>query len=209
MPIRYTHRRLGLQFLQNTVDRELKERVIGAIVLVGVTVLVVPVFLDGPSGETEIVSKAVALPGQSQREGEMQTVVLNRDRQEPVPVSMPPTAEKEPEPVRTEPAPAKPEAKKETTVASLIDDKKPTVAEKSATGLWAVQLGSFSNQKNAERLAKDLRDQGYAAFLSKHDTASGELHRVRIGPQKDRDSAESIAARLGESGLTGQVVPHP
>jgi DedD protein len=75
--------------------------------------------------------------------------------------------------------------------------------------MWAVQLGSFKNQQNAERLAADLRKQGYAAFLSRLDTGSGALHRVRIGPQKDRESAESVAAKLGQSGHSGQVVPHP
>jgi DedD protein len=195
------------------MDRALKERVIGAIVLVGVAVLVVPIFLDGPSGDTEIVSKAVALPGQSQQQSMMQTVVLNRDRQEPVPASKPPATEQKPQPVKIEPPQAKPEAKKEIAVASQIADSKadskPDITMQSATGMWAVQLGSFSNQQNAERLAAELRAEGYAAFLSKLDTGSGALHRVRIGPQKDRDSAESVAARLGQSGHTGQVVPHP
>jgi DedD protein len=75
--------------------------------------------------------------------------------------------------------------------------------------MWAVQLGSFSNQENAERLAADLRKQGYAAFPSQLQTDSGALHRVRIGPQKDRDSAESVAAKLSSAGHKGQVVPHP
>jgi DedD protein len=79
----------------------------------------------------------------------------------------------------------------------------------STTGMWAVQLGSFSNQENAERLAADLRKQGYAAFLSQIQSDAGELHRVRIGPQKDRDSAEEISAQLKRSGHSGQVVPHP
>jgi DedD protein len=191
------------------MDRALKERVIGAIVLVGVAVLVVPVFLDGRSDEAQVISKAVALPGQSQQQSAMQTVVLNRDRQEPVPANTPPPAEKKPQAVEIEAPQAKPQAKKETVVASQIADSEPDVTAESPTGMWAVQLGSFSNQQNAERLAKDLRDQGYAAFLSKLDTGSGSLHRVRIGPQKDRESAESIAARLGKTGHSGQVVPHP
>lgn len=191
------------------MDRALKERVIGAIVLVGVAVLVVPVFLDGRSDHGEIVSKAVALPGQSQQQSAMQTVVLSRDRQEPVPASTPPQADPKPEPVRVEPPQAKPELKQEIAVASQIADKDSDITTESPTGMWAVQLGSFSNQQNAERLAADLRQQGYAAFLSKLDTGSGELHRVRIGPQKDRESAESVATRLGKSGHSGQVVPHP
>jgi DedD protein len=75
--------------------------------------------------------------------------------------------------------------------------------------MWAVQLGSFSNQANAERLAAELRKEGYAAFLSRVQASSEVLHRVRVGPQQNRESAEQVAARLGSDGHKGQVVPHP
>ena len=68
------------------MDRALKERIIGAAVLVVFVVLVVPVFLDGPPQGGEIVSERVPLPGQA-TEGETRTVVLERDRDEPVPVA--------------------------------------------------------------------------------------------------------------------------
>ena len=75
--------------------------------------------------------------------------------------------------------------------------------------MWAVQLGSFSSKENAEKLAGSLRDQGYAAFLSQLQSNGNDLHRVRIGPQKDRQSAEAVAAQLAKNGHTGQVVSHP
>ena len=75
--------------------------------------------------------------------------------------------------------------------------------------MWAVQIGSFSSQENAENLAADLRRQGFAAFLSQHSGSSGPLHRVRVGPQRDREEAEAMAARLNSAGHSGQVVPHP
>ena len=200
------------------MDRALKERIIGAAVLVVFVVLVVPVFLDGPPQSGEVVSERVPLPGQA-AESETRTVVLERDRDEPVPVAEPEArpqqpsgpesqpgpesrpgsvtrAEPRPEP-DTEPEPAKPAAQQAAPESA------------SSTGMWAVQLGSFGNQQNAERLAADLRKQGFAAFLSQLSTDSGQLHRVRIGPQKDRESAEAMAARLAKAGHEGQVVPHP
>ncbi len=189
------------------MDRSLKERVIGAIVLVVVDVLIVPVFLDGSAGNTEIVSEVVTLPGQNAQDSMTQVVVLNRDRAEPVPTSAPASAPKETKP---EPVISKPQAAaKEAALPPVSAAKELPIATESSTGMWAVQLGSFSNQENAERLAADLRKQGYAAFLSQLDTGSGALHRVRIGPQKDRDGAEFVAAKLGKSGHSGQVVPHP
>lgn len=198
------------------MDRALKERIIGAVVLVVFVVLVVPIFLDGPPGEGEVVSERVLLPGQDAQK--MQTVVLKPDRADPVPSTnaTPAAAEQaaEPAPVSQatptpEPVAQKPPAAEPRTepVPAKATQEKP--AATSSTGMWAVQLGSFSNKDNAEKLAADLRKQGYAAFLSQLDTDSGQLHRVRIGPQKDRESAEAMAARLLKVGHKGQVVPHP
>ena len=193
--------------MQELMDRALKERVIGAIVLVVVAVLIVPVFLDGSANDAEIVSEVVTLPGQNDQQRMTQTVVLNRDRAEPVPTSEPvlATAKLKPEAAAGKPVAA---AKEAVTPPVSAATERP-VAIESSSGMWAVQLGSFQNQENAERLAADLRKQGFAAFLSQLDKGSSALHRVRIGPQKDRDGAESVAAKLSKSGHSGQVVPHP
>ncbi len=188
------------------MDRALRERIIGAAVLVVFAVLVVPVFLDGPGDDAEMISESVTLPGQNNQERKQQTIVLDRDRTEPVPTAATPAPaeQKMPAPEKEKPAPVV--QKKQATPAATTSN---TAATESTTGMWAVQLGSFSNQENAERLATDLRKQGYAAFLSQLKTDSGALHRVRIGPQKDRESAESVAAKLSGAGHNGQVVPHP
>ena len=36
-----------------------------------------------------------------------------------------------------------------------------------------------------------------------------QLHRVRIGPQANRDAAATVAKKLESEGHKGQVVPHP
>jgi len=200
------------------MERTLKERIIGAAILVLIVVLVVPIFLDGPPKETEIVSERVLLPGQDAQT--TQTVVLDRNRTEPVPTANATSAA----PRAATPTPDQPEAEKTQEVIPVVEKKpeptpkaaerKPPIEAKaptaaSTTGMWAVQLGSFSSKENAEKLAADLRKQGYAAFLSQLTTDTGQLHRVRIGPQKDRESAEAMASRLSKVGHKGQVVPHP
>ncbi len=212
------------------MERALKERIIGAAVLVLFVVLVVPIFLDGPPDDDEIVSERVLLPGQEEQK--TQTVVLDRDRTEPVPGTpaeatpqqMTETRSAEMRPTETQPEPSAAPAPVPEPVAETVTENEPeeqAVEEEpvaapvrssppaSTTGMWAVQLGSFSNKDNAEKLAADLRKQGYAAFLSQLQTDAGQLHRVRIGPQKDRESAEAMAGRLLKVGHEGQVVPHP
>ena len=202
------------------MERALKERIIGAAVLVLFVVLVVPVFLDGAPGGNEVVSEPLLLPGQDRQK--TQTVVLDRDRKDPVPAASSgaattanETTTAKPQPVQTTvAAPEKieppPEEKKAAAPPATTPTKVPASTPRaSTTGMWAVQLGSFSNKDNADKLAADLRKQGYAAFLSQLKTDAGQLHRVRIGPQKDRESAEAMAARLAKVGHKGQVVPHP
>jgi DedD protein len=162
------------------MDRALKERIIGAAVLVLVVVLVVPVFLDGPPGEDEIVSKSVPLPGQEEQK--TQTVVLERDREDPVPAKT--TQQKAPEP-------------------------KPLVAQPAPEPVTQPQQKAETPPENAEGLAAKLREKGFGAFLSKTTTSSGEQYRVRIGPQKVRAAAEAMAAQLKKAGYEGKIMPHP
>ena len=154
------------------MERTLKERIIGAAVLVIVVVLIVPIFLDGPE-ENEVVSTAVPLPGQSEQA--VRTIVLDRDRTDPVPAAIsndntPAAAAPKPTVVATNDEPevvveAKVEQEQVTATPPPAQEAKPassapaassTTTGSSTTGMWAVQLGSFSDQKNADRLAADL-----------------------------------------------------
>ena len=228
------------------MDRALKERIVGATVLVVAAVLVVPVFLDGPPAdapaEQPMVERRIDLPGQEPDDG-VRTVVLDRNRSEPLPANSPVdegpaageadtanrSAVADSPPQETTATPAATPAPVAAAAADTASEREPEEASspagagnepeapppaaarpgRSTTGMWAVQLGSFSTQANADRLAAELRQQGFAAFLSRLETPDGELHRVRVGPQRDRDGAEAMAARLERAGQKGQVVPHP
>jgi DedD protein len=194
------------------MDRALKQLIIGIVVLVVFAIIVVPVFLDGPANDSAVITETLVLPGQNPEARKQQTIVLDRDRSEPVPAAVnTPPADKpviEENPAQSSSDTAETRAPA-TEIPAPPTKSAPPASETSETGMWAVQLGSFSNQANAERLAADLRKQGYAAFLSQLKTSGGSLQRVRVGPQKDRDSAEAVAAKLKAAGHTSQVVPHP
>lgn len=206
------------------MERALKERIIGAIILVVIAVSVVPVFLDGPPKEGEVTSVRVLLPGQNGQESK--TVVLNRERSEPIPFANESQTDSRPvinkekklpereSSIVIEAASAANEASPPPETNAPPEKSSPSAvvaipSATSTTGMWAVQLGSFSSKENAENLAANLRKQGYAAFLSQLKTSSGELQRVRIGPQKDRESAKAMVVRLLKVGHKGQVLPHP
>ena len=84
--------------------------------------------------------------------------------------------------------------------------EKASTARGSSTG-WMVQLGVFSIQANAERLAQELRSQGFHALVSENGGGGRPLWRVRTGPVADRGAAEQLNARLRAAGHAGSVVP--
>jgi DedD protein len=81
-------------------------------------------------------------------------------------------------------------------------------AGKPAEG-WAVQVGSFSQEKNAERVAAELEKTGFRAYVSRLEQSGRVLYRVRVGPVASREEAEQLAKRLRGAGRRAQVMPHP
>lgn len=157
--------------------------------------------LPAPAAGAEKTPAPAEDPAPRQAAAEQQTEATGEADASPEPAS-------EPEPApKTEPeAEAKPEPAPERKVEPEPAPQKQPAA---AASLWAVQLGSFSNEENAEGLAADLRDQGFAAFLSRVESGGRTLHRVRVGPQGSREEADKVAAALARAGHSGQVVTHP
>jgi cell division septation protein DedD len=69
-----------------------------------------------------------------------------------------------------------------------------------------VQLGSFSSEQNAQRLARDLRSRGFAIEVSRVRSGGNDLHRVRAGPENSRAAAEALKARLGPAARDSKLV---
>jgi rare lipoprotein A len=71
-----------------------------------------------------------------------------------------------------------------------------------ASGLWAVQVGSFAERPRADRHADRLRAAGYAVYFEPFQG----LTRVKVGPLDSRADAEAALAELEASGFEGIVV---
>jgi DedD protein len=75
-----------------------------------------------------------------------------------------------------------------------------------AAGGWVVQLGSFASEANADRLAQQVKGQGFPVSVSQ--SASGRhLYRVRVGPVHERTAALQLAQKLSADGHSGTVEP--
>jgi DedD protein len=117
----------------------------------------------------------------------------------------PTPAQPAPRPAATANAPA-PVVSAPTPAAAQAPPRADT-SNASGSGRFVVQLGSFRDKANAERLVRDMTARGFATFIAPITTNGRELYRVRVGPTKDRASAEALAAQLKRMGQSGSVVP--
>jgi rare lipoprotein A len=68
-----------------------------------------------------------------------------------------------------------------------------------------LQVGAFSDPANAEHVAAQLRVANFAPVQVVDATIAGRLvHRVRVGPLADVDSADRVTSQIEQMGL-----PHP
>jgi DedD protein len=71
---------------------------------------------------------------------------------------------------------------------------------------WAVQLGSFANKANAERLVNRLQASGGSFYVAAVGSGSALRYRVRMGPLADRGAAERALAKLKAQGHSATIV---
>jgi DedD protein len=206
------------------MDRQLLERMIGAGVLIVALVLIAPAILDGRrGGEIAVYSNghrvdkkvATGIPESSQRAPAMRThtIVLDHEPDRP-PVARPvtePAVAAEPEKESANPntpqVPGRPSMAPVVADQVIADPSKadPVSVELPASG-WSVQLGSFAERPNAERLAGDVKSRGFSAYLEPLTQSGRTYYRVRVGPRQTRDQASELAGGLAKSGFTGQVI---
>ncbi len=100
-------------------------------------------------------------------------------------------------------------------VITLSADEVSQMASQGQMG-WVVQLGSFSDKKNAIELRNKVKAAGFAGFVDMIFNNKGvQLYRLRIGPLMEKQDAErtqaDIKTRLKLDGLIkthelGQIV---
>jgi len=198
------------------LDKGLKQRMVGALVLVALAVIFLPMLL---SRENEMRRVVVDAPPMPQASAPVEIIVEPAEviepevlPQEPVPVEesqaqtvevpdMPESPVQTPVPVAppSQSAPAKPEQPVVTAPAQpegRLDANNLPIS-------WSVQLASLSSRSGAENLQKTLRSQGYNAYIRTFDG----MNRVFVGPLIERAEAERLRDQLNrQHKLSGFVV---
>ena len=73
---------------------------------------------------------------------------------------------------------------------------------------YRVQVGSFRERREADRLRAELALGGFESSIQTTDTANGTWHRVTLGPFRGLAAAEAAKARvLTARGIEARIVP--
>ena len=188
------------------MESGLKQRIIGAVVLVVAAVIFLPMLLSGQD-ETERVE--VDVPETPVMDDRDIAVAPPPTLPEPTPVPEIPvpaeTPATEPEPVQelaviepppaqsaTEPA-AEPVAPGGEAAAQTAA---PTQPAPTAEGGWVVQQASFSSQTNADNFRQTLAGQGYNAYVRSAEVDGKTIVRVYVGPLTSREAATRVRDEL-------------
>jgi DedD protein len=197
------------------MDIRLKQRLVGAVVLVALGVIFIPMVLQPPEQvqgpDTDIPAQpagnfkdrlATAVPTPAPVPDQPPRQVLSP------PDALPPAASTPASPA-TAPAVETPPATAELSNAEAEVPVKASAAP-AGPGAWVVQVGVFSQEANAQALARTLRAKGHTTFVERFAGKTSPNFRVRLGPFKDRASADALQARLKrEDKLPAMVKSYP
>lgn len=110
------------------------------------------------------------------------------------------------QPVKTDVKPEKkPEPKSE--VAKKPEQPKPKVGLTAPTGKgYFVQVLATSSERNADRLVRELTNQGLPAYKLALEQKAGVIWRVRVGLYKTQEEARGVQGTLALTGHTGKLI---
>lgn len=175
------------------LDKGLRQRIVGALVLVALAVIFLPMLFSREDELQRVVVDAPVMPQPSA----MPSVELD-------PVSVPQVQDYPQEPVPGPGLEAQASVVESPAVAVADPVNKPVtaapvvpapVSRLDANNLpvsWSVQLASLSNRASAESLQQTLRGKGYNAYIRNVDG----MNRVFVGPVIERAEADRLRDQL-------------
>jgi DedD protein len=85
----------------------------------------------------------------------------------------------------------------EPPAAERIPVAPPPMARDDGMPSYVTQVASLGTAASAQELAAKLQGEGYSAFVEPAEVGGRTYYRVRVGPEVERASAEKTAAELG------------
>lgn len=189
------------------MDRtQFKQRIVGAIVLVALGVIFIPIILDQGSEDSPISGSNIPEKPESLRE-----LATQQPPQLPtgpdIDTSKPKIADEYTPPVEqtdvsvpAEPADKAPVPTTKPATTKSIETTPPKQESKSTgkTRAWVVQVASFAERSKALKLRDRLRKAKYSTFVESVSSAKGTRYRVRVGPVVQRKKADEMKKKIAK-----------
>ena len=100
--------------------------------------------------------------------------------------------------------------KLKSTTKLAVNTKALPLPLKLKKDFFSIQLASFLQEVNAQKLVSTLKHQGYVAFYNKFASKQGAYYKVMVGQMNKRNEAiylqQKLAANLQLNGLIVQAV---
>jgi DedD protein len=147
------------------VSESLKQRIVGAFVLVALAIIIIPLVFDFSGARTvDTHSQIPVMP-------EIQPAVVSQ-------------------PTRPENiTPAEPDDQmfqfgvEGTQQGEDLKDEAPSLSSEGLPVSWVLQVGSFRDKTTATELVNNLLKDDYRAFVREKKDSKGTLSRVFVGPK--------------------------
>lgn len=198
------------------MDSALKQRLLGAAVLIALAVIFVPMFLGNAPPKQDSTTVNLDIPAPPERKFETRTLPVgvptapatstpdDSNKVATVETHAPARTDAHPEANASAPtvAPVKPEAKPVATVEpKLVAPSATAVAPAPAAtpGRFAVNLGIYADQAHADALVAKVKKLGFAAYSEATEYQGKPALRVRVGPFTERASAEVARLKIKQA----------
>ncbi len=186
------------------MDTGLKQRLIGAAVLVALAVIFLPMLVKGPAPDSGVSDVSIKMPDGPEGELETRELPLVMPGEVPkggavgmdtTPVDRPTTATAPPPTTTADPATT---GGPDQPVSTDPGSTAPVLPATAAGGDYAVHFGAYASQKGADTVVALAKAAQLPAY-SEAATVNGKpAFRVRIGPYATRAEAESVRLKALE-----------
>jgi DedD protein len=192
-----------------------KHRIMGALVLVALAVIFVPMILERPKGPEKAPAPVMEIPDKDKKIFVSKIKPITPE-EEAAPANGAP-AESTPQPPAQGAPPSKQEPASSPPAAEPAKQPAPKTATSGAASAappaaegWVVRVGTFSQAENAERIKSTLKRKGFEPESGEIEVGGRSVTRVWVGPFETREKAAEVRSRiLKETGQEGLIVAFP
>jgi len=170
------------------MEPALKQRVVGAVVLVALAVIFLPMLIKGPAPESGVSDVPLKLPDAPQGDGSVQT----RELPLVTPGAAPTSGVVGMDASGAQPGDA---AEPAATDAPASGGLMPAT---TAGGDYAVSFGRYATAGDADKVVAALRDAQLSGYQEATTDNGRTLYRVRIGPFTTQADAEAARLRAAQ-----------